>query len=44
LSKRRGPKLAEADWPELKQKPLEKGKAAPVSAWAASFTFSGSRR
>ena len=43
LGKRRGGKLQEADWPELKQKPAEKGQTAPVSAWAA-FSFSGSRR
>ncbi len=43
LGKRRGDKLVEVDWPELAQKPGEKGKKAPVSAWAA-FTFSGTRR
>src|SRR5262249_40886563 len=43
LGKRRGPKLAEADWPELTQRPAQKGQKAPVSAWAA-FAFSGSRR
>src|SRR5262249_47741805 len=43
LGKRRGGKLLEADWPELKQRPAGKGKTAPVSAWAA-FSFSGSRR
>ena len=41
LGQRRGPKLIEADWPELAQRPPEKGPKAPVSAWAA---FSGSRR
>jgi hypothetical protein len=41
LGKRRGPKLVEADWPELAQRPPDKGNRAPVSAWAA-FSFSGS--
>src|SRR5262249_61575176 len=43
LGKRRGGKLLEADWPELKQKAPQEGNKAPGSAWAA-FTFSGPPR